>query len=200
MHDVCISGLPVVFCVDRAGVVGQDGVTHQGVFDIPMLRCLPNLAIAQPCDAEEMDRLLAEALERRGPTVLRYPRGAPPAPAGVSSPGLAVAVARPDAHVQIWATGDMLARALEVASRIEAGVVYARYIKPFDAELLARQRAAGCRVVSIENGSVAGGFGEAIGADLRFGWPDRFIPHGKVDELERRFGLDPDSITEAING
>ena len=118
----------------------------------------------------------------------------------VPSGGLAASVARPEAHVQIWATGDMLQKALDVASRIGAGVVYARYIKPFDAELLARQRAAGCRIVSLENGSAAGGFGEAIGADLRFGWPDRFIPHGKVDELERRFGLDPDSIAEAING
>ena len=200
MHDVCISNLPVVFCVDRAGVVGQDGVTHQGVFDVAMLRCLPNLVIAQPCDEAEMDRLLAEALERGGPTLVRYPRGAPPPPMDVPPGGLAAAVARPEAHVQIWATGDMLQKALEVASRTGAGVVYARYIKPFDAGLLARQRAAGCRIVSLENGSVAGGFGEAIGADLRFGWPDRFIPHGKVDELERRFGLDPDSIAEAING
>ena len=200
MHDVCISNLPVVFCVDRAGVVGQDGATHQGVFDVAMLRCLPNLVIAQPCDEAEMNRLLAEALERMGPTLVRYPRGTPPPPMGVSSDGLAVAVARPEAQVQIWATGDMLRRALDVASRIGAGVVYARYIKPFDAEMLARQRAAGCRIVSLENGSVAGGFGEAIGADLRFGWPDRFIPHGKVEELELRFGLDPDSIAEAING
>ena len=200
MHDVCISSLPVVFCVDRAGVVGQDGATHQGVFDVPMLRCLPNLAIAQPCDAAEMDRLLSEALGRSGPTVLRYPRGAPPEPMNIQADGLAVEVALPGAHVQIWATGDMLPKALDVASRVSAGVVYARYIKPFDANLLARQRAAGCRIVSMENGSVAGGFGEALGADLRFGWPDKFIPHGKVDELERRFGLDVDSIVEAING
>ena len=200
MHDVCISSLPVVFCVDRAGVVGQDGATHQGVFDVAMLRCLPNLTIAQPCDADEMGRLLAEALGRSGPTVIRYPRGAPPPQTGISPDGLAVEVARPEAHVQIWATGDMLPKALEVASRIGAGVVYARYIKPFDEELLAKQRAAGRRIVSLENGSAAGGFGEAIGADLRFGWPDRFIPHGKVEELERRFGLDVDSIAEAING
>ena len=200
MHDVCISSLPVVFCVDRAGVVGQDGVTHQGVFDISMLRCLPNLVIAQPCDAEDMERLLSEALERGGPTLLRYPRGAPPEPMDFAAHGLAVEVARPEANVQIWATGDMLPKALAVASRVSAGVVYARYIKPFDAELLAKQRAAGCRIVSLENGSAAGGFGEALGADMRFGWPDRFIPHGRVDELERMFGLDVDSIVEAING
>ena len=198
MHDVCISRLPVVFCVDRAGVVGADGPTHQGVFDIAMLRCLPNLVIAQPCDSEDLKRMLADALARGGPTVLRYPRGALPAPAGITGSALAVEVDNPGAHVQIWATGDRLATARAVAARTGAGVVFARYIKPFDEALLRRQRALGMRIVSIENGSAAGGFGEAIGADMRFGWPDSFVPHGSVEELERRCGLDVDSITEAL--
>ena len=77
-------------------------------------------------------------------------------------------------------------------------MVFARYLKPFDEALLRRQRASGMRIVSVENGSVAGGFGEAIGADMRFGWPDSFVPHGSVGELERRCGLDVDSITEAL--
>ena len=180
MHDICISNLPVVICVDRAGAVGRDGVTHQGLYDIAMLRCLPNLTIAQPCDAAELELLLAAALERGGPTVLRYPRGAPPPPRTLPSEGLAVEVAAPDAHIQIWATGDMLDKALAVAGRTGAGVVYARYLKPFDEDLLRRQRAAGCRIVSIENGCVKGGFGEAIGANLKFGWPDVFVPHGST--------------------
>ena len=200
MHDICISNLPVVICVDRAGAVGRDGVTHQGLYDIAMLRCLPNLTIAQPCDAAELELLLAAALERGGPTVLRYPRGAPPPSRTLPADGLAVEVAAPDAHVQIWATGDMLEKALAVAKRTGAGVVYARYLKPFDENLLRRQRAAGCRIASIENGCVKGGFGEAIGADLKFGWPDAFVPHGSTEELERRFGLDIDSIVEVING
>lgn len=198
MHDVCIARLPVVFCVDRAGVVGADGCTHQGVFDIAMLRCLPNIAIAQPCDGEDFRRLLEEALARGGPTILRYPRGPVPDASVAAGSALAVEVENPDARIQIWATGDRLATARAVAARTGAGVVFARYIKPFDEALLRRQRAAGKRIVSIENGSAAGGFGEAIGADMRFGWPDSFVPHGSVEELERRCGLDVDSITEAL--
>ena len=200
MHDVCIANLPVVLCVDRAGVVGADGATHQGVFDIAMLRCLPNLAIFQPCDADDLSRLLAEAMERGGPTLIRYPRGPVPAPAGFRIPdgALAVEVSDPGAKIQIWATGDRLATALDVAGRVGAGVVFARGLKPFDGELLRRQRAGGRRIVSIENGVAAGGFGEAIGADMRFGWPDEFVPHGSVDGLERRFGQDAGSIAEAI--
>lgn len=200
MHDVCISKLPVVFCVDRAGVVGQDGATHQGVFDIAMLRCLPNLTIVQPCNAVEFERLFREAMDRDGPTVIRYPRGVPPEPTTTALPdGLAVEIANPDAAVQIWATGDMLEKALAVSEKTGAGVVYARSIKPFDENLLRRQRAAGRRIVSLENGSVEGGFGEAIGADTKFGWPDKFVPHGKVAELEKLFGLDVDAIKATVN-
>ena len=79
-------------------------------------------------------------------------------------------------------------------------MVHARSLKPFDAERLARQRAAGMKIVSIENGSLAGGFGEAIGADLRFGWPDVFVPHGRIDELERKYSLDAGAIAAALVG
>jgi len=101
--------------------------------------------------------------------------------------------------VAIWATGDWLAKAGEVAKAVGGcEVVHARYLKPFDAELLARQRAAGMKIVSLENGSAAGGLGEAIGADMKFGWPDRFVPHGSQQELESRFGLDAASVAEKI--
>ena len=87
-----------------------------------------------------------------------------------------------------------------MAARVPgAAAVHARYLKPFDARLLADQRARGMKIVSLENGSVAGGLGEAIGADLKFGWPDVFIPHGTPDELERRYGLDVDALVKAIN-
>ena len=193
MHDVCIANLPVVFCVDRAGAVGADGVTHQGLYDIAMLRTLPNLTICQPKDAEDLKALLGEALKRNGPTVIRYPRGKAPSSKldGTGGGG--------DSGVAIWATGDQLEKAYAVAGRIGgAEVVFARYLKPFDAELLKRQRAEGRRIVSIENGAVAGGFGEAIGADVKFGWPDEFIPHGSVAELERRYGFDVDSIVAKV--
>ena len=197
MHDVCISNLPVVFCVDRAGAVGADGVTHQGLYDIAMLRTLPNLTICQPKDAEDLKALLDEALKRNGPTVIRYPRGVVPRKLKVEA---AQDIRREtgDVKVDIWATGDQLEKANAVAERVGAEVTFARYLKPFDAELLKRQRAAGMKIVSIENGAVAGGFGEAIGADLKFGWPDEFLPHGPVAELEKRHGLDVDSIVETI--
>lgn len=192
MHDVCIARLPVVFCVDRAGVVGSDGVTHQGVFDIAMLRALPNLTICQPKDEDDLKALLAEALHRDGPTVIRYPRGKAP-----SVVPAAVPTARPT--FALWATGDWYPRACEVASRLGGLAVHARYLKPFDATLLAAQRAQGLKIVSLENGSVQGGFGEAIGADLRLGWPDEFIPHGTQDELDRKYGLDVDALVRRIS-
>ena len=195
LHDVCLAKLPVVFCVDRAGVVGADGMTHQGIYDIALLKALPNLTICQPRDETDFRSLMDEALARSGPTVIRYPRGA--------APTIAVESSRPpsrtDARVAVWATGDQLAKAEAVADRIGAEVVFARYLKPFDAELLARQRAAGMKIVSIENGAVTGGFGESIGADLRFGWPDEPIPHGTVAELEKRYRLDVESIAADCN-
>ena len=207
MHDVCISNLPVVFCVDRAGAVGADGVTHQGLYDIAMLRTLPNLTICQPKDADDLKALLDEALKRNGPTVIRYPRGvAPCLSSNVLSPSADAEQRTLDVRretrgqLSIWTTGDQLEKAYQVAARVPgAEVVFARYLKPFDAALLEKQRAEGKRIVSIENGAVAGGFGEAIGADLKFGWPDVFIPHGSVAELEKRYGFDMDSIVARIN-
>ncbi|MBR4476923.1 MAG: 1-deoxy-D-xylulose-5-phosphate synthase [Kiritimatiellae bacterium] len=195
MHDVCLSNQPVVFCVDRAGVVGADGATHQGVFDIAMLRCLPNIAICQPKDADDLRLLMLEALVRKGPTVIRYPRGAAPekveAVGSVADDGCA--------RFAIWATGDWLGKANEVA-RLVGGceVTFARYPKPFDSATLERQRKAGMTIVSLENGSAAGGFGESIGADVKFGWPDEFIPHGSQAELEKKYGLDAASIADAL--
>ena len=194
MHDVCISSLPVVFCVDRAGVVGADGVTHQGVYDIAMLRTLPNMTICEPKDEADFAALLDEALARRGPTVIRYPRGAVAAAASPqpsrTPPGRSA--------FAIWATGGWYAKACAVAEASGGVAVHARYIKPFDAKLLAEQRAAGMKIVSLENAAVAGGLGEAIGADVKFGWPDVFIPHGTQAELERRYGLDVDAIVAAL--
>ena len=205
MHDVCIANLPVVFCVDRAGAVGADGVTHQGLYDISMLRTLPNLTICQPRDADDLKALLGEALKRNGPTVIRYPRGRVPCASSLvpcankdgaaSAPG----TKHQAQSTAIWATGDQLEKARQVAFRVPgAEVTFARYLKPFDAELLKRQRSEGKRIVSIENGAVVGGFGEAIGADLKFGWPDEFIPHGTIAELEKRYKFDVDSIVAAL--
>ena len=206
MHDVAISSLPVVICLDRAGVVGADGVTHQGIYDIALLRSVPNLTICQPKDADDLKALLREALDRKGPTVIRYPRGPAPRKVEVEGRGgrrdlnVPLSTSASASRLSIWATGDQLEKAYSVAARIPGTeVVFARYLKPFDAELLAKQRAAGMKIVSLENGTVVGGLGEAIGADRRFGWPDAFIPHGSQDELERRYGLDVDSIARGLS-
>lgn len=192
MHDVCISRLPVVICVDRAGVVGADGATHQGLYDFAMLRSLPNLVIVQPKDEEDLKALLAEALGRDGPTVIRYPRGKAPAEVDVPpSPS--------PARCAIWATGDSLAKAIAVAEKTGGcEVFHARALKPFDEAALARQRRSGMKIVSIENAAVQGGLGEAIGADLKFGWPDEFIPHGTCAELEKTYSLDAESIAARV--
>lgn len=206
MHDVCLQRLPVVFAVDRAGCVGRDGHTHHGMFDLAMLRCLPNLTICHPADVADLKAMMAMALKAGGPWVIRYPRGAAVVGQASAAPlecGRAWQMSGADAKVQLWALGDWVAKARTVAEMLKAkgvaaGVVDARFAKPFDSELLAKQRAAGARIVSLENGSVAGGFGEAMGADLRFGWPDRFVDHGEISELERLHGLDAASIASAI--
>lgn len=191
MHDLAIANVPVVIAVDRAGVVGNDGKTHQGVYDIAMLRALPNVKIVQPKDKPDLEVALKEALSYNGPTVIRYPRG--------QVPLTNVEVkAKPEAKVQIWATGDQVEKANKVAEVIGAGVVYARTIKPFDKELLKRQRAEGKLIVSLENGAIKGGLGEAIGADKKFGWPDEYIPHGSIGELEKAYSFDTESIIKEL--
>lgn len=212
IHDVCLMGLPVIFAIDRAGAVGADGRTHQGVFDIPLLRCIPGISIMQPCDESEMKAMFDAALERGGPVAIRYPRGLPPAP--VEAPaepivwGKARQISGADAKIQIWALGEMVGAAVEAArilssEGIEAGVVDARFAKPVDEELLRRQTAAGMRIASIENGSLAGGFGEALmaasgGHVMRFGWPDVFLEHSTQAELMEKFALDAASVARAI--
>lgn len=191
MHDLAIARVPVVIAVDRAGVVGNDGKTHQGVYDIAMLRSLPNVKIVQPKDKPDLEAALKEALEFDGPTILRYPRGCVP------QENVAVRE-NPEAKLQIWATGDQIEKANKIAEALKGGVTFARTIKPFDAEKLALQRKAGKRIVSIENGSIKGGLGEAIGADKKFGWPDEYIPHGSVGELEKAYSFDAESIIKEL--
>ena len=209
MHDVCLAKLPVVFCVDRAGVVGADGMTHHGVFDVAMLRSLPGLTICQPKDAADLRAMLREALDRDGPTVIRYPRGTCPiasTPTTTPTPTTTGPV--------IWTTGDWFGKAAAVARRVGGEVVQARTIKPLDERLLARQLLAGRRIVTLENSAAAGGLGAAVleaasrlaaehGRDFPavrvFGWPDQFIPHGTQAELERAFGLDEDSLVAALS-
>jgi len=225
MHDVCIPNLPVVFCADRAGVVGSDGPTHHGIYDIPMLRCLPNLTIMQPKDTVELVAMLKTALAHGGPTVIRYPRDPGPAvtPPPVVEPlpyGLAEVVREAGGDVSggavwFWALGDMVPLACETAERlaaagVSAGVVNARFVKPLDIGLLAAQAAGARRIVTLENGAVAGGFGSAVREALAArgltvpvlscGWPDAFMGQGTTRQLMEAEGLTSARLAERVVG
>jgi 1-deoxy-D-xylulose-5-phosphate synthase len=222
MHDVCLQRLPVLFCLDRAGVVGSDGPTHHGIYDIPMLRCLPNLTLMQPKDARELAAMMKTALAHDGPVVIRYPRE--PGPAVEIDPGIAplsIGMAEtveeadgPDgAAVWFWALGDMLPLACETAARLRAdgmrcGVVNARFIKPLDTERLWAQARQGARFVTLENGAVAGGFGTAVREALAaggfdapvrsYGWPDEFVGQGSTPQLMQDHGLTPERLAQKV--
>ena len=215
MHDVCLLKLPVVFAIDHVGCVGADGRTHHGMFDIPMLRCLPNLMILQPKDVDELKAMLEMALAQDGPVAIRYPKGSVPAGLkgfnGVN--GLkevkAEVLSGEGAPLQIWALGDQVPKALEVArilgeQGISSGVVNARLVKPVDVELLRRHVAADAQIITLENGALAGGFGSAVqealpeASVIRFGWPDAFVAQGTIDELEAAHGLTAQQIATRL--
>ena len=220
-HDVCLQGLPATLCLDRAGIVGADGATHHGLYDIPMLRALPGITIAQPRDAAMMRRLVALALSGDGPFVIRYPRGRCEDRLFGESPqtlhGKAEIVRDPCGgharRIWIWALGDMLPTAVAVAEALEAdgtasaGVVDPVFVKPLDAALLRLQLESGAEVATLENGTLQGGFGSAVleaapsGAPIRrFGWGDSPPLHGKVEELFAEGGLDAASVAAALRG
>ncbi|MDX9867372.1 MAG: 1-deoxy-D-xylulose-5-phosphate synthase [Kiritimatiellia bacterium] len=225
MQDVCIPRLPVVFCVDRAGVVGGDGPTHHGIYDIPMLRCLPNLTIMQPKDRVELEAMLRTALALDGPAVIRYPRepgpavardaGVPALPVGQAEIWLQPDAGSKGAEVWIWALGDMLPLARDVAARLRdaglrPGVVNARFVKPMDTALLYAQAASAAQFVTVENGAVSGGFGSALREALAaggfdcpvrtFGWPDRFVGQGSLAELLAECGLTAENMARQVAG
>jgi len=227
-QEVALQGLPVTLCLDRAGLVGQDGPTHNGVFDIAYLRTLPNMVLGAPRDATDVERMLSMALAHGGPVALRYPRDNCPSPERIHrserremEPGLAEVLCGPStpeaggAELVIWALGALVGQALEAAERLardglEVGVVDARFAKPLDEELLGRQLAT-CRfVLTVEEHQRAGGFGSAVlevasrapkaRAQVRLlGIPDRFVEHMTTREEQlAASGLDADGIERAV--
>lgn len=217
IHDVCLQNLPVILCLDRAGIVGDDGPTHHGVFDIPLFRSIPNLVMAQPHDEAELFAMLHSAPKWGGPAVIRYPRGSGPGASLPETPAYVIPgqaeVMSPGGPVQIWALGDMAPMAWEVVEQLESdgvavGVVNARFIRPLDTELLELHRRDARVIVTLENSLLAGGFGSAVGewlADhgftgrlLRFGWSDRFIPHGTAEILHARNDFTADTVVAAV--
>ena len=193
-HDVCLQGLPVVFAIDRAGCVGADGFTHHGMYDIPLLRPLTGMSIKAPTCAEELKEALDSALASGGPVAIRYPRGAAPSRADVSEGSDDGA----PCAVSLLAVGDQVRKACRVRDLLSADGIVAKVVPVVSVKPLPEKVEGAKLTVSLENGVVCGGFGEGIGADLRFGWPDAAVCHGTVEELEREHGFDAESVVRVI--
>lgn len=217
VHDVCLQNLPVIICLDRAGIVGDDGPTHHGVFDIALLRIFPNLILMQPYDGIELAHMLYSTTQWKRPVVIRYPRDVSPgyvSPEQLEEIPLGQArVMRDGWEIQIWALGDMIPMAIAVADLLvtrgfSAGVVNGRFVAPLDVDLIVSQSKLARAFVSLENGLANGGFGSAItesladigyqGRVIRNGWPDEFVPHGAPSILREKYGLTPEAIAERV--
>ncbi|MCC5651887.1 1-deoxy-D-xylulose-5-phosphate synthase [Nostoc sp. XA013] len=219
IHDVCIQNLPVFFCLDRAGIVGADGPTHQGMYDIAYLRCIPNMVLMAPKDEAELQRMLVTGIEHtKSPIAMRYPRGAgygvslveegwEPLPIGKGE------ILRSGDDVLIVGYGSMVHPAMQVALLlseygIQATVVNARFVKPLDTELIVPLAKQIGRVFTLEEGCVIGGFGSAVAEALQehgvlvpvtpVGIPDKLIDHATPEESKADIGLTSVQITEQI--
>jgi 1-deoxy-D-xylulose-5-phosphate synthase len=212
VHDVALQKLPVLFCMDRAGLSGDDGPTHHGLFDIAYLRGIPEMVLMAPKDENELADMMKTALTLPGPSAVRYPRG-PVAGVQPRSPqvlpvGKAEVIAD-GSDVAILGLGHMLPMAIELALKLEAegysvAVINPRFIKPLDTDMLAEFAEKVAAFVTFEDHVKMGGFGSAVLEALeelgskvpvvRIGWPDRFIEHGKIDALRQKHGL---SVEEA---
>ena len=212
IHDVALQNLPVVFALDRAGLVGADGATHAGAYDIAFVRCIPNMSMACPADERECRQLLTTAYEQDHPVAVRYPRGA-----GVGAQPLASLeglpfgkgeVRRQGERIAILAFGTLLYPALEAAEALGATVVNMRWAKPLDTELLLSIAASHDALVTVEEGCIMGGAGSAVcealhaaGVQrpvLQIGLPDVFIEHGDPAKLLALQGLDAQGIERSI--
>jgi 1-deoxy-D-xylulose-5-phosphate synthase len=217
VHDVCIENLPVIFALDRGGLVGEDGPTHHGQFDLAYLRSLPNMVVMAPKDENELRRMLVTALAHSGPVAIRYPRGlgvgATIEPNPEKLPIGKVEVLTKGDDLLILAIGSMVAEALEALDHLEAQgiratVVNSRFVKPLDANQLVHLVRPFSRVITVEENALQGGFGSAVLELLvdhgalppfikRIGIPDRFIEHGAQSILRAKYGLNAEGIATA---
>lgn len=216
-HDVCLQDLPVVIAMDRAGIVGQDGATHHGLFDISYLRHMPNMILSAPKDEEELRQLLYSSVNYNHPSAVRYPRGTcegvdMSAPLTLIPPGEAE-VLKEGSDVVLIALGTMVRPAMEAAVKldaagIKAGVINARFVKPLDERLIIDAASAYGAVVTLEENALQGGFGSAV-LELfeergvrchvkRIGVADEFIEHGGQAELRAQLGLDAKGVEETV--
>jgi 1-deoxy-D-xylulose-5-phosphate synthase len=217
VHDIALQKLPVLFCMDRAGLSGDDGPTHHGLFDIGYLRSVPGIVLMSPKDEDELADMMKTALEINGPSAIRYPRGAVAGvvrkPEPQALPVGKAEVIQDGSDVAILGLGPMNAMAQKLAAMLEsdgysAAVINPRFIKPIDREMLARYAARVGAFVTFEDHALMGGFGSAVIEALeelgskvpvvRIGWPDQFIEHGKVDQLRARYGLTPEAAYDQV--
>ena len=218
VHDVCLQNLPVTFCMDRAGLVGDDGPTHHGVFDIAYLRSLPNMTLMAPRDEAMLVHMLHTALSLDGPAGIRYPRGAGVGVALPAAPELLRVgtgeILREGERVALVGYGTGVGKALGAADLLaerglDVTVADARFAKPLDALLLASLAADHDLLVTVEEGVLAGGFGSAVWESLsdegalaprilRVGLPDRYVTHGAPALLHEEVGFTPERIAERI--
>jgi len=220
IHDVCLQKLPVVFAIDRAGIVGEDGPTHQGVFDISYLRHIPNLTVMAPKDDLELKAMLELALKHNGPSAIRYPRGKVSQGSGVRGQGLEIDIGKAEIlkegfDLTLIAIGNVVYPALGAAERLEkegikASVINARFIKPLDKELILKMASKTKRIITIEENMIAGGFGSAVLEYLNsmdipdikikiLGIPDEFVEQGSQAILRKKYGIDEEGIYQACN-
>ena len=216
IHDVAIQNLHVIMCVDRAGVVGADGETHQGVFDMAFFRLVPNLTIMAPKNFKELENMLELAVSMDSPVVIRYPRGGEEKQPLEDVKPLEIGKAeilKSGKDITIVAIGKMVAKAMKVADilskeNIQAEVINARFLKPLDKETIISSLLKTKNLITIEDGTIIGGLASAVDEiivsrmDLRnvnlknYAYPDVYIQHGSVEELEKIYGLDIESIAE----
>ena len=217
IHDVCLQNLPVTFVLDRAGIVGADGPTHHGVFDLAFLRAVPNMVVMAPRDGDEFVRMLRAAIDHDGPSAVRIPRGAPPAAIDATDDGpLQIGrgqLLRDGGDIGFIAIGSMVERAMQASKELErrgisAAVVDARFAKPLDVELITKIARRVKRVITLEEHVRIGGFGSAVlealaEHDVRtpvsvLGLPDRFMEHGSADVLLDDCGLSVPKIVARV--
>ncbi|MDW3096346.1 MAG: 1-deoxy-D-xylulose-5-phosphate synthase [Gammaproteobacteria bacterium] len=213
IHDVAVQNLPVLFAIDRAGVVGPDGKTHTGSYDLSFLRCIPNMTIMAPANECETRQMLQTGFEINGPSAIRYPRGIGPG-STVRNNFETLEIGRADQvregkNIAILSFGSTLASALDAANQINATVINMRFVKPIDDEMIVRIANSHTLIVTVEDNVVMGGAGSAVNEVvaaqqisvklLNLGLPDHFQEHGTREELLADAGLDSASITARIN-
>ncbi len=213
IHDVALQDLDVLFAIDRAGLVGEDGATHTGSFDLSFLRCIPNMVIMAPSDEHECRLMLNTGYQHKGPVAVRYPRGTGPGKdAGDSSDTLAIGKARllrEGKKTVIFAFGSLVSAARTSAEKLDATLVDMRFVKPLDEALITRLSKSHDLIVTVEENTVAGGAGSAINEFLNqsaivkpvlnIGLADTFPEHGNHQELLAKMGLDADGISKTIS-